>query len=81
MFLRLPFEKINVKGTLLALFTEACDTGFKTGKSPDQIISEFWDEYCEHDSDVEKRNLLSYFIRYIERQVVLFDSIEDALFD
>ncbi len=81
MFLRLPFEKINVKGTLLALFTEACDTGFKTGKSPDQIISDFWDEYCEHDSDVEKRSLLSYFIRYIERQVVLFDSIEDALFD
>jgi phosphoenolpyruvate carboxylase len=81
MFLRLPFEKINVKGTLLALFSEACHKGFDDGKAPDQIIGEFWDEYCEHYTPEARAELLSYFIRYIERQVVLFDSVEDALFE
>lgn len=81
LFLRLPFEKINVKGTLLALFADACAAGFDAGKNPDTIIREFWDEYCEQESEEDKLKLLSYFIRYIERQVVLFDSVEDALFE
>ncbi len=80
MFLRLPFEKINVKGTLLALFSEACEQGFGQGRPPDRFIHKFWEEYCEHYTPEERHELLSYFIRYIERQVVLFDSVEDALF-
>ena len=81
LFLRLPFDKINVKGTLLSLFAEACDAGFEAGKGPDEIIEAFWEEYCEHETPEERHYLLSYFIRYIERQVVLFDSVEDALFE
>lgn len=81
LFLRLPFDKINVKGTLLSLFAEACDAGFEAGKGPDEIIEAFWEEYCENETAEERLHLLSYFIRYIERQVVLFDSVEDALFE
>ena len=81
LFLRLPFEKINMKGTLLALFAEACSNGFAHGQSPEQIIHAFWEEHCEEYSETERHQLLAYFIRYIERQVVLFDSVEDALFE
>jgi phosphoenolpyruvate carboxylase len=81
LFLRLPFEKINVKGTLLALFSDACKEGFDQGKSPEEILENYWEEYCEQDSKEARVDLLSYFIRYIERQVVLFDSVEDALFE
>jgi len=81
LFLRLPFEKINVKGALLSLFADACEEGFRKGKSPAEIIHSFWEVHCEEESQESRLQLLSYFIRYVERQVVLFDSVEDALFE
>jgi phosphoenolpyruvate carboxylase len=81
LFLRLPFSKIAETGTHLAIFAQACEDGFKEGKSPADIIHAFWDEYAENkDADTRNKQLF-YFIQYIERQVVLFDSVEDALFE
>jgi phosphoenolpyruvate carboxylase len=81
LFLRLPFEKINVKGALLSLFADACEEGFRKGKSPAEIIHSFWEIHCEEETPDNRLQLLAYFIRYVERQVVLFDSVEDALFE
>lgn len=81
LFLSLPFQGIEETGTHLALFGQHCKTEFKAGKSPVDIIESFWDEYFEKEGPEDRITLLFYFIRYIERQVVLFDSVEDALFE
>jgi phosphoenolpyruvate carboxylase len=80
LFLSLPFSKIEETGTHLALFGRQCKEGFEAGKSPVEIVENFWDEYLEEGSAKERLNLLFYFIQYVERQIVLFDSVEDALF-
>ncbi len=80
LFLSLPFHGIEEAGTQLALFSQYCKNGFAAGKTPDQIVEGFWGEYFEHTTVEERHNLLFYFIQYVERQVVLFDSVEDALF-
>jgi phosphoenolpyruvate carboxylase len=81
LFLRLDFDKIAENGTKLALFTQHVDDGLKQGKTPQELVFSFWEEYCEAQTEAERINLLKYFIRYVERQVVLFDSVEDALFE
>lgn len=81
LFLSLPFSEIAETGTLLALFTQHCEAGIKLGKSPEALVESFWNEYVG-EADAEARHrLLRYFIQYIERQVVLFDSVEDSLFE
>jgi len=81
LFLSLPFDEIEETGTLLALFSQHCEAGYKAGKSPQELVESFWNEYAA-DSDSDARHkLLRYFIQYIERQVVLFDSVEDSLFE
>ncbi len=77
LFLRLPFQGIEETGARLALFAQACRSGLDAGKTPVQLIEEF----LQGDSDAaDSYNLLFRFIQYAERQVVLFDSIEDASF-
>ena len=61
-------------------FHEICNNGFKNKKNPTQIVESFFKTYQENPSEEEKINLLFKFIQYIERQVVLFDAIEDAAF-
>lgn len=76
----LPFDAITKTGVLLPLFHEVCKKGFSEGKNPTEIIETFFKKYQENLSEKEKINLLFRFIQYIERQVVLFDAIEDAAF-
>ena len=81
LFLSLPFQDIYRTGTLLPLLVQESEEGFQKGHSPQQIIEQFFDEYIEHTNEDERKNLLFNFIKFIERQVVLFDSVEDAAFD
>ena len=76
----LPFETISNTGVLLPLFHELCKKGFQEGKNPTEIVDTFFDKYQENLTEAEKTDLLFRFIQYIERQVVLFDAIEDAAF-
>ena len=76
----LPFDAITKTGVLLPLFHEVCKKGFSEGKNPTEIIETFFKKYQENLSEKEKINLLFRFIQYIERQVGLFDAIEDAAF-
>ncbi|AYQ34781.1 phosphoenolpyruvate carboxylase [Runella sp. SP2] len=81
LFLSLPFQDIYRTGTLLPLLVQASEEGFNAGKSPLQIIESFFEEYTENATEDERRDLLFNLIKFIERQVVLFDSVEDAGFD
>jgi len=80
IFMTLPFDKIEKTGVLLPLFHELCKKGFEKGRNPTEIINQFFDKYKENPSEKSQINLLFKFIQYIERQVVLFDAIEDASF-
>jgi phosphoenolpyruvate carboxylase len=80
IFMTLPFDTINNTGVLLPLFHELCKKGFQEGKNPTDIVDAFFSKYQENPTPKEKTDLLFRFIQYIERQVVLFDAIEDAAF-
>ena len=80
IFMTLPFDTISNTGVLLPLFHELCKKGFKEGKNPTEIVDTFFEKYQENPTEAEKTDLLFRFIQYIERQVVLFDAIEDAAF-
>lgn len=81
VFITLPFDEINNTGVLLPLFSEVCESGYKNNESPDQIFETFVSKYLSNPTQKEKESLMFRFIQYIERQVVLFDAIEDAAFD
>ena len=80
IFLTLPFDRINKTGVLLPLFHETCVKGFKNGNDPSKIVEDFFIKYQARRSKKSQIDLLFRFIQYIERQVVLFDAIEDAAF-
>ncbi|WP_396159268.1 phosphoenolpyruvate carboxylase [Flavobacterium sp.] len=80
VFITLPFDAIDNTGVLLPLFSEVCDTGFKNNWSPKQIVDFFADKYLDKATEDKKVDLMFRFIQYVERQIVLFDAIEDAAF-
>lgn len=76
----LPFDTITKTGVLLPLFHETCKKGFQQGDNPTTIVETFFKKYQARRSKESQINLMFRFIQYIERQVVLFDAIEDASF-
>ena len=80
VFITLPFHSIDNTGALLPLFTDICDTGFKKQETPKEIVDFFAKRYLHDPSETEKIDIMFRFIQYIERQIVLFDAIEDAAF-
>jgi len=80
IFMTLPFDSITKTGVLLPLFHETCEKGFKKGDNPTTIVETFFTKYQARRNKESQINLLFRFIQYIERQVVLFDAIEDAAF-
>jgi phosphoenolpyruvate carboxylase len=80
LFLTLPFDAIDNTGVLLPLFTEVCEKGFKKQETPIQIVDFFVAKYMDNASESERIDLFFRFIQYIERQIVLFDAVEDAAF-
>ena len=80
LFLTLPFENIKETSLFLPLFAETCKKGYEDNKKPIDIVTSFFDRYAPDFDDEKQKDLLFNFIQYIERQVVLFDAIEDAGF-
>ncbi len=80
IFMTLPFDSVTKTGVLLPLFHETCKKGYANGDEPVTIIANFFRKYQARRSPQSQMNLLFHFIQYIERQVVLFDAIEDAAF-
>jgi phosphoenolpyruvate carboxylase len=80
LFAALPFSGVANVGALLPILAEACKNGYAAGQSPNQIIEDFFNKQTNITKDAEKFDRLFKFVQYIERQVVLFDAIEDAAF-
>ena len=80
LFSSLPFHRIEKTGILLALLLSNCEEGFKKRLSPAEILDDFFLKHTVYQEEKEKLDLLFRFIQYVERQVVLFDALEDAAF-
>lgn len=80
-FLSLPFEDLPEAGALLMKFSDFCIQGIKEQKSPREILDQFFKEVARVYEEKEQIELLFWFLQFIERQVVLFDAIEDAIFE
>ncbi|MFN3402618.1 MAG: phosphoenolpyruvate carboxylase [Cytophagaceae bacterium] len=80
LFTSLPFNKVERTGVLLSLFLLHCEEGFKKEKSPTEIIEAFLKQFTAYRTEQEQTDLLFRFVQYSERQVVLFDALEDAAF-
>ena len=80
VFSTLPYSHISKTATLLPFFAEFCALGFDQNKNPIEIVDEFFKQYYPNNSEKENVDTLFRLIQFIERQVVLFDAIEDAAF-
>ncbi len=80
LFISLPFHRIENTGIHLSLLLENCTEGYKRSESPREIIETFFERYTTYQNEKEKNDLLFRFIHYVERQVVLFDALEDSAY-
>jgi phosphoenolpyruvate carboxylase len=80
VFITLPFDSIDNTGVMLPLFTDVCETGFKKQETPKEIMEFFSNKYLHSSNEKDKVDLMFRFIQYIERQIVLFDAVEEAAF-
>ncbi len=80
LFTSLPFHRIEKTGILLSMLLNVCEEGYKKMKSPLQIMDQFFSMHTSYRSEQEQTDLLFRFVQYVERQVVLFDALEDAAF-
>jgi len=80
LFLTLPFDSIPQTSLLLPLFSDFCAKGYEADLSPKQIVDRFFERFTQGMEGQNKHDLLFGFLKYIERQIVLFDAIEDAGF-
>ena len=80
LFTSLPFHKSEKTGILLSLLQSNCEDGFKRNQSPSEIIRDFFSRHTTYTNEQQQMDLLFRFVQYIERQVVLFDALEDAAF-
>jgi phosphoenolpyruvate carboxylase len=80
LFTSLPFHRIEKTNILLSMFLDSCEEGYKKRMSPQQIVEDFFQRLTTFRNKKEQFDLLFRFIQYVERQVVLFDALEDAAF-
>ena len=81
LFSALPFSGIANVGALLPILLQACLDGYADAKTPMQIVDHFFTQHTNAIDEADKVARLFKFVQYIERQIVLFDAIEDAAFE
>ncbi|HEY0433871.1 MAG TPA: phosphoenolpyruvate carboxylase, partial [Chitinophagaceae bacterium] len=80
LFTSLPFHRIEKTGILLSLLLTNCEDGYKKKKNPVEIIDEFFSRHTSYTDEKDQLDILFRFVQYCERQVVLFDALEDSAF-
>lgn len=80
LFTSLPFHRIERTGILLSLLLTNCEDGYKKKLSPVEILEDFFKRHTTYSKEQEQVDLLFRFVQYVERQIVLFDALEDAAF-
>lgn len=64
----------------MSLLLTNCEDGYKKKKNPEEIIGDFFAKHTSYTDEKDQLDLLFRFVQYSERQVVLFDALEDSAF-
>jgi len=80
LFLSLPYADMENVGMLVPLLFEQCEKGLSEGKKPEDILEHFFSNFTDFESEEARIDFMFRIIQYVERQVVLFDSVEDSAF-
>ena len=80
LFLSLPYADMENVGMLVPLLFDQCEKGLAAGKKPQDILEDFFFNYTEMKDEQAQIDFMFRIIQYVERQVVLFDSVEDSAF-
>ncbi|MDG1213577.1 MAG: phosphoenolpyruvate carboxylase, partial [Flavobacteriaceae bacterium] len=80
LFLNLPYRNIENVGMLIPLLLDQSKKGLDAGKNPQQILEGFFKDYAGLTTEESQIDFMFRIIQYVERQVVLYDSVEDAAF-
>ncbi|MBD1426432.1 phosphoenolpyruvate carboxylase [Sphingobacterium arenae] len=80
LFLTLPFQSVKHTGTILPFFSTHCEKGVEAKLTPEDIIESFFGQYEQYVQEEDRIDFLFRIVQYIERQVVLFDAVEDSAF-
>jgi len=80
LFLNLPYPNVSNIGMLIPLLQYVCKQGLEAGSDPIEILDSFFRFHTGIKSEEEKIDFMFRVIQYVERQIVLYDSVEDAAF-
>ena len=80
LFLTLPLDEIEQTGMLLPLLEARAQKGLSQGDEPAQILEDFFTTHRPHLDEQGRIHFLFRVIKYVERQVVLVDALEDAAY-
>lgn len=80
LFLSLPYKNVENVGMLIPLLLDQCEKGLKEGKDPQEILEVFFSNFVDIQDERERLDFMFRIIQYVERQVVLYDSVEDSAF-
>ena len=78
LFLNMSYQGANDFGHLIPVLGHVAKQKLEEGKDPIQIFDEFYADYKDIIK-ISKVDLMFKVIHYVERQIVLFDSIEDSI--
>lgn len=65
---------------LLPILIERARNELQEGRSPRELVEDFFADQLEELNDDDRITLLFRFVQLVERQIVLFDALEDAAF-
>ncbi len=80
LFLSLPYKNVENVGILIPLLLDQCEKGLKAGKDPQEILEVFFSNFVDIQDERERLDFMFRIVQYVERQVVLYDSVEDSAF-
>ena len=80
LFLNLPYRNIENVGMVVPLLHHQSVKGLKEGLNPQDILESFFQNYVNIEDEKDQIDFMFRIIQYVERQVVLYDSVEDAAF-
>lgn len=80
IFLNLPFKDISSFGMQIPLMTRFFKGHLEKGNEPSEILNEYFRLHTELTTEKEQIDFMFWIIQYVERQIVLYDSIEDSAF-
>jgi phosphoenolpyruvate carboxylase len=80
LFLNLPYSNESKIGMLIPLLYDKSKNGLDEGQNPGEVLESFFETYAHIKTEKGRIDFMFRVIQYVERQVVLFDSVEDAAF-